>query len=120
MKIEENLKDLFDQVKDIADTRIDLFKLDLVEKLSRVFYLLVLILVILVFISIILVFLSLTAGSFIGTITGSATVGYLSITCLYLFLLVLMIWKRKKWFLNPILRQMASIFFPNSNQDGNS
>ncbi len=120
MKIEENFKDLYEQIRQIADTRIDLFKLDLVEKLSRLIYLIILFLVILIIVSIIMVFLSLTGASFFGNITGSSTLGYLIITGAYLFLFILLLTNRKKWLLNPILRQIAAVFFQNSDNNENA
>ena len=117
--ISDNLREIYDEVRNIADTRIDLFKLDMVEKLSKLIYLILLVLVILIIVSIILIFLSLTAAVFLGNLFGSASVGYMIITGFYILLFLIFLAYRKRWLLNPILRQITVVFFPNANTNGN-
>ncbi|MGL5317464.1 MAG: phage holin family protein [Bacteroidales bacterium] len=112
--MEENEKhheQIFRDVKNYADLRMDLLKLDIVEKVSRILS---------VFLVSILALLLLIAGMFYATMAfvywsesafGSLVPGFGIVTLFFLILAGCIYLLRNKLFINPFVRIFSKIFF---------
>lgn len=106
------------ELKNYADLRVDLLKLDIIEKVSRILS---------VFLVSILALLLLIVGLFYATmafvywteaIFGSLVPGFGIVTLFFLAMALLMYLLRARLFINPFIRVFSKIFFePNELTD---
>ena len=108
-KFSESMDTLSDHLKEYVNLRVDLVKLILVEKMSRLTSLLILLIIVLVLLMFTAVFLGLAFvlwyGQNVGQMWAAAliVVGVLVLKMIALYLL------RKRFLLNPIVRQLSKI-----------
>jgi hypothetical protein len=108
-KFSESMNTLSDHLKEYVNLRVDLLKLVLVEKMSRLTSLLLLLIFVLILVMFAGVFLGLAFVLWYGQNVGPMWAGALIIvgvlvlkgTILYLF--------RKRFLLNPVIKQLSKI-----------
>lgn len=109
-------KQLLDDTKSYLNSRYDLIKLELLEKLSHIIGLIVLALVV--------VLLVFGAFAFFGMalIFLLSKVMPLTISCcilgaIFLFVIALAILFKEYWFINPVVAQLSKILFAEAEKD---
>lgn len=119
--MEENEKHhehILRELRNYADLRMDLLKLDVIEKVSRILS---------VFLVSILALLLLIVGLFYATMAfvywtgpyfGSLVPGFIIVTVFFLLMAALVYLMRSKLFIDPFVRIFSKIFFePNEITD---
>lgn len=89
-------------LKEYADARLELFKLQGVKLLSRSLSMFIWLTIVLFFSFFILLFLGMLFAYWIAGKTGSNTIGFASAAGLFILVLLLLFAFRKKWFQTPI------------------
>ncbi len=109
-------KKLLGDVKEYLNSRYDLLRLELLEKLSRILGLVIMALVV--------VLLVFGALSFFGMALMFllSKVVPLSVSCcilgaVFLLLIVLAYFCREQWFINPVVKSLAKILFAESDTE---
>lgn len=115
---EKHHEHIIRDLKSYTDLRLDLLKLDIIEKVSRILS---------VFLVSILALLLLIVGLFYATMAfvywtgpyfGSLVPGFCIVTLFFLLLAFVMYLLRTKLFINPFVRIFSKIFFePNELTD---
>lgn len=80
------IPDLIDHVAELAEKKAELIQLDITEKSSRILSSLSIIIVLAVFALFTILFAGLSLGWWLSEITGSASMGFLCTTTIFLFL----------------------------------
>ena len=116
-RISDNVSLLTENVKDYVNLRIDLAKLILTEKISRLasFFLIAVIFFILAMF--LLLFLSLAFVFWFGNDIGPAWIGALMITAVYLLGGVLIYVKRHQFFINPLVSHLTKILMEDGDEN---
>jgi hypothetical protein len=112
-----NLKDIYRHITDYIDTRIELTKIQLIEKISLIGTKLITAIVLIFFFFFFLIFISVAAALVIGTALNGMFWGFLIVALFYLSLgIIFQVFNRKIVF-NPILNQLVKIFFEEHEQE---
>jgi len=110
-------KSLAKNVKDYADLRIQLAKLQIVEKVSQILSLLVVIIASSILLMGAFLYLSMMFVVWLQTVTGSYAWGFLCVALFFVFLFFLFVIFRKKLIINPIIRKMSAIMFKEPEEE---
>lgn len=100
-----------EKIHEYIQDRIMLFKLDMIEKISRLTSLMFLGLLIGVFSLFILIFLSMMGGYYFAAVTGNMYVGFGIITGFYVLLLIFLLLGGKKFLNNFITNTVINTIF---------
>ena len=116
-KISENVNLLTENVRDYINLRIDLFKLIITEKITRLasFFLLAVIYFILAMF--LLLFLSMAFVFWFGKDIGPEWLGALIIAAVYVLGGVLIWYKRNEMFINPLVSQLTKILMEDKDEN---
>lgn len=99
-------KNLFEQLKEYITTRIELVKIDLIEKSSALISTIISV-VIIGFLSVfILIFLSTGLALYLGDLVQSEAAGFFIVAGIYILLVILIILLRKSLFETRIINMM--------------
>lgn len=114
----ENLQyqKLLDDTKAYLNTRYDLLRLSLLEKLSKVLGLILLALVMLLLVFAVLSFAAL-ALVFVVAQWLPTWSAFLIVGALFLLLMVLALVFRRQWFINPMIGALSAILFMDEPAD---
>jgi len=116
-KVSENIADLTDQVRNYVQLKIDLFKLNLTEKLATLTTtLLISIIFFLVFLFFTL-FISLAFIFWFREYAGDAWVGSLIVAAFYILVGILVYLLRDKLFLNRVVVQISKILLEEEEEN---
>jgi hypothetical protein len=96
-------------VREYADLRLGLLKLQAIRTISRLFSMLMVTLTGILMSIFVLFFLGLALSAWIAELTGSAVAGHLSAAGFFLLLLFLGILLRKPLFQAPLIRMFISV-----------
>ena len=109
-KISDHIESLFERAGEYAETRIDLYKLKAVDKLSDVLSSLISrIIVLLIFVMFIFI-INIGIALLLGEILGKSCYGFFALAGFYLIIGIIFIYMRKKWFKYPIADMMIQQF----------
>jgi len=115
--IADNVSEVIDSARKYIDANIDLLKLTLLERLSKVVSLIISTTLVLLVASLFVLFFSFAAAIFFGHLLHSLESGFLIVSGIYL-LLILLFWRlRKKLVINPVIRSLNEILFPENESD---
>ncbi len=107
--ISDNISSLTENVKDYINLRIDLFKLVITEKISRVVSAFLIAVVFFILAMFMLLFLSLAFMFWFGEVVGPTWAGALIVTALYVIAGLIIYRKRHQIFLNPLVTQITKV-----------
>ena len=110
-------KQLLEECKQYASMRYDLLRLELLEKISRIFSLLLLAMACIVLVIIIFVYLSILLLIWLQDIFASMIPGVCIVAGIYTLILISIIAFKDKIFLNPMVKALSKIIF--SEEDKN-
>ena len=110
-RIADNISEVVDASKTYIEANLKLFKLSLLERLSKVVSLIFSTTLVMLVGMLFVLFISISAALFIGSLLGCMTLGFL-IMALFFLVIVLFLWtKRKTLVINPIIRTLNDIVF---------
>ena len=107
---------LLDDTKSYLNSRYDLLKLELLEKLSRIIGLIVLALVVVLLIFGAFAFFGM-ALMFLLSKVMPLTISCCILGAVFLLVIVLAIALKEYWFINPVVKSLSKILFAESNND---
>jgi hypothetical protein len=119
----ENLGSFFKEnkklAKDYFDTRLEIYRLQLIRMLSKSAGYIIWIIISLVLSSLLVIFLGLTTGFWLSAVTGSYTKGFGLTVLLILAVIIIVALLRKTLFVNPVIRNFIKrTARETENQDG--
>lgn len=106
-----------DLIESYVNNRLRLFKLQTAEKSSRVVTLLFAGLVIGILSFFILLFISIMAAWFFSEVFHSQFYGFGTVALIYILLLVIAVWMRKKYLDKYIFHRVVKILFDSNTDD---
>jgi Putative Actinobacterial Holin-X, holin superfamily III len=101
-----NLEELFEKLRDYADTRIDLFKLKSIHKVSGFMSSVIASLILVVVLSIVLLCITIGAALLIGALIGKTYVGFFIVGAIYLIIGLVLYSMRGKLIKTPISNKL--------------
>jgi hypothetical protein len=110
-KLSENLAEITAALKSYVNTRFDLMKLTLLQKITRAGTYMLSFVSILVSLFSILIFLMFAFSFWYGEKTGSLSTGFLISAGIFLVLMIVIFLLRKSIFSNPLIRIFSHILF---------
>ncbi len=112
-----SVNQLSDHLKEYVDLRVDLVKLILVEKLSRLTSLLLLFAFVLILVLFAGVFVGLAFVLWYGRYVGPMWVGSLIVVGVLVVKGILLYLFRKRFLLNPVIRQLSKIIMEDPSNE---
>ncbi len=101
-----NLEELFEKLRDYADTRINLFKLKSIQKVSGFMSSLIASIVLVVLLCIVLLCITIGLALLIGALVGQAYLGFFIVGALYLIIGLVFYSMRGKLIKTPISNKL--------------
>ncbi len=114
-KLSENFSELYDAVKGYTESRLILWKVELLEKITKVATYLITTTIVLFIFLFALVFLGFAFSFWYSKFHGSIIDGFLISAGLYLILALLVYFFRRQLFANNIVKNIAGILFSEDN-----
>ena len=102
---------LFENLTGYFNARIELIKLQLVEKTTSIFSIVISILIIIPFFMLAFLFLSIALAHFFSELWGHEYAGYLTVTLIYLVTGLLLIRFRQSWLVRPLQNSLIKQIF---------
>ena len=116
-RIADNISEVIDASRKYLEANLKLFKLSLLERLSKVVSLIISTTLVMMVGILFVLFLSLSAAVFIGDLLHSRALGLL-IMAMFFFLIVIFLWvKRKTLVINPVIQSLNDIVFTDDEPD---
>ena len=115
--ISENVSEIVAIAKSYINTRIELWKLSLLEKISLAGSYFIVTIVVVFIIAFCLLFISLAFAFWYGEVTGDLAGGFLILAGFYLLLGLILILGRKSLILGPIIRSLSAIMYENDEPE---
>ena len=109
--LSENFTELYQALKSYTESRIILWKVELLEKITRVINYLITTTIVLFMFLCALVFLSFAFSFWFGKYHGTIVEGFLISTGFYILLAILIYLFRKQLFANNIVSNVSGILF---------
>jgi hypothetical protein len=116
-KFSESVSTLSDHAKEYINLRVDLVKLILVEKVSRLTSLLLLFIIFFILLMFAAVFLSLAFVLWYGEHAGPMWAGALIVVGILFAKGILLYFLRKRLLLNPVIRQLSGIIMEDAGHE---
>jgi hypothetical protein len=116
-KFSESVNTLSDHLKEYINLRVDLVKLILVEKLSRLTSLMLLFIIFLILLMFAAVFLGLAFVLWYGNNIGPMWAGALIVVGVLLLKGIVLFLFRKKFLLNPVITQLSKIILEDADHE---
>ena len=116
-RIADNISEVVDASKTYIEANLKLFKLSLLERLSKVVSLIISTTLVMLVGMLFVLFLSISAAMFIGSLLDSRTLGFLFMALFFLVIVIFLWVKRKTLVINPIIRTLNDIVFDNPEND---
>jgi hypothetical protein len=118
-RIADNISEVVEASKTYIEANLKLFKLSLLERLSKVVSLIISTTLVMLVGMLFVLFLSLSAAMFIGSLLDSRTLGFLIMALLFLAIMIFLWVKRKTLVINSIIRTLNDIVFDDTENDEN-
>jgi len=116
-KFSESVSTLSDHVKEYINLRVDLIRLILVEKMSRLTSLLLLFILFLILLMFAAVFLGLAFVLWFGNSIGPMWAGALIVVGVLLLKGILLYIFRRRFLLNPVIKQLSKIILEDDDHE---
>ncbi|MGL4993129.1 MAG: phage holin family protein [Bacteroidales bacterium] len=110
-------EEMINDLRNYAKMRVDLLKLEFVEKLSRIIAVLLVVLLAGVFVAIAIFYLTLAFIYWSETLFGSQLPGFFITSGVLLLIAALIYALKNKLFIDPLVRVFSSIFFEPDNEN---
>ena len=116
-KFSENITDLIEQVKNYVHLRINIFKLNLTEKLATLVTTLLISIIFFIVFLFFTLFLSLAFIFWFREYAGAAYVGSLIVAGFYILIGIVVYLLRDKLFLNRVVTQISQILLEEEEEE---
>jgi len=113
----EEIENIKKDIQEYIEVKLDLFKLQSAENISRVVSNVVVAVIVLLLASLVLFFLSFAAGYLMASILNSNELGFLCVAGFYILLILIILIFRKSIIDRPVIKSVISIFFPKTGGD---
>lgn len=110
----EYIGEFVEELKHWFSLKSEYTKLNIIDKVVRICTVLILVMFITLLLGMMLIYLSFAAAYALETIVGSLALGFLSVSGVYLLVLMLVVLKRHSWIERPIVRFLVSILTDNA------
>lgn len=108
MSSNDNLQDFYKEnrklITEYLETRLEIIRLQTIGVLARTLSMLILVTLISFMVLFFILFLVISFSWYIASVTGSASIGFLSGGSIFLLIMLICIIFRKPLFLNPLIR----------------
>jgi len=101
-----NVEELFQKLRDYADTRLDLFKLKSINKVSGFMSSVISILILVILISIVLMCITIALALLIGAYCGNSYYGFFIVGGIYLIIGLILYSLREKLIKTPLINKL--------------
>lgn len=108
---------LINETKEYARLRVDLIKLELLEKMSKTIALIVTLFLSLVLILVAFTYFSLAIVHYISQYLGGIQFGYCIVGGVFLLLTILVLVFQKQWILNPLIKALTLTLFDPEDEE---
>jgi hypothetical protein len=115
--LEDNITAGFDASRKYINARIKLFKLELLERLSRVVSLIIFNVLVFIVGCLCVMFLCIAGAIFLGHLLHNLELGFLIFSALFLLIVIVIIGLRKKLIINQVIHSLDEILFPENDTD---
>ncbi len=116
MEENNNIEKLIEDAKGYLDTRIELAKLQTIEKTSEVAGSASVALLLLIFFSMVFLFGSIALAYYISEITGKYSVGFLCVAGINLLIGLIVYFSRERWINKPITNLIIKTLLRNGDE----
>ncbi len=113
------ITDMTDSIRKYIEIRLNLTKLDVLEKSAKILSLLLSAIFLFIIFMLFLFFISLTMAKWLGQLMNSDALGYLIIAVIYLISGIIVLRYRRKLFLGSAIKHLSEIFFEDTEEDEN-
>lgn len=113
------ITDMADSIRKYIEIRLNLAKLDVLEKSAKILSLLLSAIFLFIIFMLFLFFISLTMAKWLGQLMNSDALGYLLIAVIYLIFGIIVLRYRRKLFLGSAIKHLSEIFFEDTEEDEN-
>lgn len=107
----ESAGETAEYIREYVKLQVDLFRLEMAERIAKVASALVAILAIAALGLLALLMLMLAAAFYLGNLWGSYALGFLCVGGFYILLAVLVVLFKERWLTNPLLTNIIRAFF---------
>jgi len=101
-----SLEELFEKLRDYADTRIDLFKLKSIQKVSGFMSAVIVSVILIIILSTVILCITIGAALLIGALIGKTYLGFFIVAALYLIIGLVLYSKRGKIIKTPVSNKL--------------
>ncbi len=108
---------LFENVTGYINARVELMRLQLIEKVAAILSKALALIIIIPFFLIAFLFLSITLAHYFAELCGHEYTGYLAVASIYLVVGFLLVWKRKSWLVKPFQNGLIKQIFSKHKHD---
>ncbi len=108
---------LFENVTGYINARVELMRLQLIEKVAAILSRALSLIIIIPFFLIAFLFLSITLAHYFAELWGHEYTGYLTVASIYLVVGFLLVWKRKNWLVKPFQNGLIKQIFSKQKHD---
>jgi len=115
--IKENLVEVKEEFEEYINKRIDLFKLHIVEDLSKATSSFGIKLVVFYLLFFVLLFFSLAGAFYLGGLLDSLPLGFIIIGSFYLVIVLFFYLFRRTMVEKPVIQSFINLFFPKYDND---
>lgn len=116
-RIADNISEVIDASRKYAKANLKLFKLTLLERLSKVVSLIISATLIMFGLAIVLLFLCIAGAMYIGGLLHSSALGFLVMGLMFLVPVIILWINRKTLVINTVIRKMNDIVFAEDEPD---
>lgn len=114
--LSQALTELVNSIRRYVELRLNIVKLELLEKSARTVSLTLAVVFLLTIFLLFLFFFSLAAALWAGDLLQHKALGYLCVAAFYLLLCIILFFFRRKLFLRSVIKHLSEIFFEGNNK----
>jgi len=111
------LSDLADSIRRYLEIRLNIAKLEVMEKSARILSLIIAAVFLLTLFMLFLLFASFAAAFWVGELLQDRVLGYLCVAGVYFLLGIILLSLRRKLFVGTVIKHLSEIFFEEKNKD---
>ena len=116
-RIADNISEVIDASRKYAKANLKLFKLTILEQLSKVVSLIIATTLIMFGLAIVLLFLCIAGAMYLGGLFQSSAMGFLVMGLIFLVPVIILWIKRKTLVINTVIRSLNDIVFTEDEPD---
>jgi hypothetical protein len=116
-RISDHFSELTESVKEYVRLRIDMLRLTLTEKLSRIFIYTIILMIFFILFNFIILFFSIAFILWFREHAGAAYLGAIIVAGFYIFIGILIWLLRRPLFIDPVVSQISKILMEDDHEN---